>query len=130
MDFQVVYSGVSGSLSAMRKAYYTVDDCVLTKRPYVFDDASPWSYAAFCALAQNLIAAEKTGDVAATKLKGLRNAYGISVKSAENYGQYILVHANGAREREIAEQLSRPFHEGTAVFFDCLDVWDIAWEKN
>lgn len=130
MDFQVVYSGVSGSLSAMRKAYYTIDDCVLTKRPYVFDDASPWSYTAFHALAQKLMAAEKTGDVAATKLKGLKNAYGISVKSAENYGQYILVHANGAREREIAELLSRPFHEGTAVFFDCLDVWDIAWEEN
>lgn len=129
MDFQVVFSGVLGSLSAMRKAYYTVEDHVLTKRPYVFDDASPWSYAAFRALAQKLMTAEKKGLVAASKLKGLKNAYGISVKSAENYGQYILSHANGKEEREMAEMLSRPFHDGTAVFFDCLDVWDIAWDE-
>ena len=129
IDFQVVYSGVSGSLSAMRKEYYMVDGNCLMQRPYVFDDSSPHAFNAFASLAQKLRKADKDGSIAVSKLKGLRNAYGMSEKSAENYGQYILAHANGIAERQIAEELARPFENGKAVFFDCLDVWDVAWEE-
>ena len=129
VDFQMVYSGVSGSLSAMRKEYYMVDGNCLIQRPYVFDESSPHAFKAFESLAQKLRKADKNGSVAVSKLKGLRNAYGISEKSAENYGQYILAHANGAAERQLAEELAHPFENGKAIFFDCLDVWDVAWEE-
>ena len=66
--------------------------------------------------------------IARSKLKGLRNEYGVSVLNANNYGKYIHAHAD-KEERIISKKLSVPFNsKNEAIFFDYLDVMDIAWK--
>jgi hypothetical protein len=93
-------------------------------RPYIFgakEDRYDYEKG-FLATREDVI---KPGTVARSKLKGLRNAYGEGVLEALTYGDFIDARAE-TEEKPVAEQLAEPFFEdGTARFFDVLDVMDL-----
>ena len=128
VDYQVCYSNIHNTIDEFRKENYFVDDVTLTRRPYIFDDENEYSYAEFKALFDLLNSGIDADIIARSKLKGLRNAYPISRLEAESYGNYIDAHATGSKEREISALLKVPFNDkAEALFFDYLDVMDIAW---
>ena len=66
--------------------------------------------------------------IARSKLKGLRNSYGVGKIAAENYGRYIKAHAED--NKCIIDELSNPFDEnGQAKFFDYFDIMDIVYKE-
>lgn len=128
MDFQVCYSNIAGTVSEYRKDNYTVNNATLIRRPYIFDDIIPYSYAEFKEMCDEINLGIKNRMIARSKLKGLRNEYGVSALNANNYGKYIHAHAD-KEERIISKKLSVPFNsKNEAIFFDYLDVMDIAWK--
>jgi len=149
MDFQICYSGVTGSISDFRETNYTFSKkennekaiYILNIRPYTFvdDNEAVYSYngdRGFEGIRKAIV--NKT--IARSKLKGLRNEYGASVLAAKTYGNFLLARAEGESEeaKKTAELLSEPFffesiHENKdgekesryyAKFFDVLDVLD------
>lgn len=126
MDFQVCYSGIGGDMAMFRAKNYVKDGCSLTKRPYIYDNDGDYSYDAFKSMCEELNNAMKQGTIARSKLKGMRNAYGVSKDSAENYGRYIKAHE---KRSDIIDMLSEPFDEnGNSKVFDYLDIMDIIFE--
>ena len=129
MDYQLCYSNMSTKISDFRKNNYIVDGVSLIRRPYIFDDDTEYSYNEFKNLCEMLRKNIAGKNIARTKLKGLRNAYAVSKLEAENYGRYIKAHANGEEEIAVANELESPFNDmSEAMFFDYLDVMDVAWE--
>lgn len=128
MDYQVCYSNIHNTIDEFREENYYVDDVKIIRRPYIFDKENEYSYFEFKALCEALNSGIKKNIIARSKLKGLRNAYSISRLEAENYGNYIHAHATGDKEREISALLKTPFNDkAEGLFFDYLDVMDIAW---
>lgn len=127
IDFQVCYSDMSGDLASYREKNYIKDGCSLIKRPYIFFDDGDYSYEKFKDLCETLEKAMGKG-IARSKLKGLRNSYGVDKIAAENYGRYIKAHAE--KNEPITEMLSNPFDEsGRAKFFDYFDIMDIVYKE-
>ena len=95
----------------------------MIRRPYVFDDDNDYSYSKF--VDKNKKIANST--VARSKLKGLRNAFGISPDEAKRFFNYISSHINS---NDDFLDLLTPFNnKNESEIFDCLDIMDIAWEK-
>ena len=131
MDYQVCYSNISSDLAAYRASSYERDGCRLTRRPYVFAEGDAYSYRAFMDTCEYFNGEMKRGNIARSKLKGLRGAYGVSRLQAEMYGSFILAHEKGGGETEPARRLGEPFGEaGEALFFDYLDIMDVAWKES
>lgn len=142
MDYQICYSGVTGSVSDFRKENYVLyrkendgkEQHILNIRPYIFiDEDIIYSYQHGFKKTEKAI----VGKIARSKLKGLRNEYGKSVLAVETYGDFLLARAedDDIRSRETAKLLSKPFYDGIfkeeqkiteyyAKFFDVLDVLD------
>lgn len=128
MDYQVCYSNFSENLPDYRNRYYRFGDYTLLRRPYTFGDGK-YSFDSFMCDCDYFNLAVKDGGIARSKLKGLRNAYGISVGEAELYGSYIYSHCKTPKEQGPAKKLQKPFNDKKeAKFFDYLDVIDIAWK--
>ena len=128
IDYQVCYSNIHNTIDEFREENYHVDNIQLIRRPYIFDKENEYSYDKFKAVCEKLNSSIHTSIIARSKLKGLRNAYSISKLEAESYGNYIDAHATGNEERKISALLKSPFNDKTeALFFDYLDVMDIAW---
>ena len=128
IDFQVCHSDMSGDLASYREKNYIKDGCNLIKRPYIFFDDGDYSYEKFKDLCETLENAMVGKLIARSKLKGLRNSYGIGKIAAENYGRYIKAHAE--KNGPIIDELSNPFDEsGQAKFFDYFDIMDIVYKE-
>ena len=128
IDYQVCYTNISENLAAYRNRYYSFSDCTLIRRPYIFSGGE-YSFDSFMSECIYFNSAIKRGNIARSKLKGLRNAYGISRDEANLYGSYIYSHYKYDNEKEAAEKLEEPFNAvNEAKFFDYLDVMDIAWK--
>ena len=118
---------MSGDLASYREKNYIKDGCSLIKRPYIFFDDGDYSYEKFKDLCETLEKAMGKS-IARSKLKGLRNSYGVDKIAAENYGRYIKAHAE--KSEPITEMLSNPFDEsGRAKFFDYFDIMDIVYKE-
>lgn len=128
MDYQMCYSNIHTTIDEFREENYLVDNLQLIRRPYIFDKENEYSYDKFKAVCEQLNSSIHKNIIARSKLKGLRNAYSISRLEAESYGNYIDAHANGNEERNISGLLKSPFNnKAEALFFDYLDVMDVAW---
>ncbi len=128
IDYQVCYSNISENLPDYRNRYFRFSDYTLLRRPYTFDNGD-YSFNSFMSECDFFNSAIKANNIARSKLKGLRNAYGISVTEAELYGSYIHSHQKTPGEKEPADKLQIPFNDKKeAKFFDYLDVIDIAWK--
>ena len=93
------------------------------------ENDTEYSYNEFKNLCETLRKNIAGKNIARTKLKGLRNAYAISKLEAENYVRYIKAHANGEEGIAVANELEKLFNDmNEAMFFDYLDVMDVAWE--
>ncbi len=138
VDYQVCYSNISDDLETYREKNFVFEGCTLLRRPYQFtevksDDGPDYTYAGFEKTCVFFNAEMKANNIARSKLKGLRNAYGSGVEAAELYGGYILAHAKKEAELPAARLLSRPFTNGSpreALYFDYLDIMDIAWKEE
>ncbi|MBQ6119133.1 MAG: hypothetical protein IJK98_07865 [Clostridia bacterium] len=132
MDYQVCYSNISDALETYRNRFFVFEDCVLLRRPYQFGEG-PYSYEDFLSDCAYFNGEMKKGNIARSKLKGLRNAYGSGREAAETYGRYIKAHVKKDGEEEPAKKLSQPFFDGApreAKYFDYLDIMDIAWKEE
>ena len=137
-DFQLCVSNIPDDLAEYRRKYYTHrsadgKDFTLLRRPYLFCGDSPYSAEKFLRLSEDLHNGVKEKSIARSKLKGLRNAYGISVLEAEQYARYITAHAKNETEQKTVKRFGfdAPFTEnGEARFFDILDIMDLIWEEK
>lgn len=121
MDWQICYSNIPDDIGTYRKKNYRHGGYDLIRRPYVFGEDEEYSYEKF----KNTLEYVISGKVARSKLKGLRNALGVSVEEAERYYNYIVSHNS-----DDATEL-KPFNDKKeSEIFDCLDVMDIAWEGD
>ena len=130
-DYQLCVSNIPDDIGDYRQKHFvfTADgtEYRLLRRPYLFWDKEDYSAERFFKESDDLYSAMRDKNIARSKLKGLRNAYGAGVQEARRYTEYICAHAKTADELVAAERFRNgPFNEDhEAVFFDILDVMDI-----
>jgi hypothetical protein len=129
IDWHIMYGGIAIDIAEFRRENYQLgDNTFLNIRPYIFTDPeSPYAYDLFLKNKDEILQLLKDG-FSRSKLKKLRNAYGMDADSAKNYGEFIKSREQGGTFEEQAKKLSEVFQEidgkTYAKWFDVLDLMD------